>query len=245
MITVDMYERAAVIANSLRSITLKDGYNNITGSIEDRFRKSIVRYVGEDNAKNAEIFRLADFGDKLYILAVIDDDSKLYRYSTIIQCIVASSGALRQYRDAQIIISGRGIYDSVYNVYRVIMNLYGFFKNDDDLISIGYCVLNQFKGLYTDNDITNIAKDIAYRIIFDKHLSDKYYITIKYALKEMIHQNTIPGFVPDIYTISNALEYACKYTGNDTFMNPNRSVIWGNEKRASAILSDFTDEETK
>lgn len=126
------------------------------------------------------------------------------------------------------------------------MNLYGCFRDDNDLISIGYCVLSQFKGLFTDDDLTNIAKDITYRIIFDEKLSDKYYTTIRYALKEMVYQNTIPGFIPDIYTISNALEYACKFTGNgDIFMNPNRFALWYNEKRGNAMLSDFTDEETK
>ena len=90
MITVKLYERAATIANSLRSITSKDGYNDITGYAEDMYRKSIVRYVGEDAAKTAEIFRLADFGDELYILAIVDDNIAMkYKYSNIIKCIVA------------------------------------------------------------------------------------------------------------------------------------------------------------
>ena len=97
-----------------------------------------------------------------------------------------------------------------------------------------------------NNAIKSLSDNDLYRIIFDEKLSDKYYTTIRYALKEMVYQNTIPGFIPDIYTISNALEYACKFTGNgDIFMSPNRFALWYNEKRGNAMLSDFTDEETK
>ena len=60
MITVDIYERTRIIANSLRSITSNNVDKEITGVMQDRYRTSIARYVGENNAESARIFRLAE-----------------------------------------------------------------------------------------------------------------------------------------------------------------------------------------
>lgn len=252
MITVDIYERTRIIANSLRSITSNNVDKEITGVMQDRYRTSIARYVGEDNAESARIFRLADTGDKLYILAVVDDISRISECTNnYINCIMASSGALRQYRDTAIYIADKIIYDNVYNVYKFIENIYGYFGDINDLISIAFCVLTEFVNLYTDEDLDRISKDITKKMILcggEEDTINNHYLAIRYALEDMLNSYTIYGFIPDIYSIALSLKDGCKRAGDNTWMDPNRRIIWRkerNDNRLKRIENMVKSENTK